>query len=1028
MRRATLGLCLATSILTINSWTAAGENPPAAPGQIILRSTSLGPMPSDINDLSITPDGQHIAVEGNSGSRLKVNIDGNEGAAYDSIVQMPSLGKGAAPRLLMISPDQTRYAYVATKRPGETVMVVNQKESPVYESIYGAFFSPVGHRLAYVVNKGNKKFVVVDSTASPAYQQLAVGGFSRDGEHFGYTFMSDEKVATWHAVVDGKVGPGYSGVSKFEIGPTGRYAYVASIGSSLTPLERQAHENDAQFGDHMVVDGELGPQYESFQPAVFSADGNHVAYIAESVKRAPRVAPTRKWVAVIDGKPGPEFDRVSDVVFSPDGKHVVYTAIGAPVGMSQATYAIVDGQKSIDYVGIANYLFSPDSQHLAYVATSSNRKAVLVLDGKESDAYDSIILPPTAFSPDSKRLAYIANAPHGMVSLVLDGKAGPPVPSIDPRSIQFTSDSQHCRFKVGMSADASAFDMDDQAVDPAAPALDLAATADGRHTAIVAANNVATGVQTCRVSLDGKPLGETYQGIRSLQISADGAHVACIGVSNGSEKNNAHAVFDGHEGPGYFRIDKLLLSPDGKHIAYDCTPDGAKHYMVVDSFEGPEYNDIVLGTTGQGEGMQFTSDGSLSFLAVKDGKLSHVIMTPDAIAAIPKPTSGAGSGAPASAPPGYSKVYTFGGVPKDGQLPSVLTAASDGTLFGGTTGGGKYQMGVLFKCGADGSDYKILHNFAGGQTDGMRPTSIFVGPDGAVYGTLQVQGPSGHGTIFRCTPDGSDYKTLYAFTGTDKDGDTPVIQAVEADGTLCGFSNKYGKQAFLFRAKPDGSDLKVIFDATKTPAAQNGVGRFTDGGDGFYYGAAGPVLFKIKKDGTGYSILHKFAGPPTDGRYADEAPVLGSDGKLYGFDKDGGQARGGTIFTINRDGSGYNLIVDPDPGPEPLTPAAVVEGSDGKLYAYVHAGLARLNKDGSGYEVLKGTPDSGEFPWTAMVHGGALYGVADQGPNRGLIYRYGMAGGTGGGATAAPTAVVQAMPPTPLDANVDLPAADALPK
>ena len=210
--------------------------------------------------------------------------------------------------------------------------------------------------------------------------------------------------------------------------------------------------------------------------------------------------------------------------------------------------------------------------------------------------------------------------------------------------------------------------------------------------------------------------------------------------------------------------------------------------------------------------------------------------------------------------------------------------------------------------------------------------------------------------------------------------------------------------------------------------AQNGIGRFIDGGDGYYYGASGPTLFKVKKDGTAYSVLRKFDGAPTDAAYAKEAPILASDGKLYGFDTGGGQARGGTIFTVSRDGSGYKLIVDPDPGPDPLTPAALVEGTDGKLYAFVHAGLARFNKDGSGYEVLKGTPNSGEFPWTATVHGGALYGVADEGPNRGLIYRYGMGGGTGGGASAAPTAIVQTIPSPPLAADVDLPSADALPK
>jgi uncharacterized repeat protein (TIGR03803 family) len=978
----------------------------AATGQIVLRVTPLGPMPTDLNTLSITPDGQHVAVEGNAGSRLKVFIDGNEGDAYGSIVQMPSLGQGAAPRLLMISPDQTRYAYVATKRPGETVMVVNQKESPVYESIYGAIFSPVGHRLAYIVMKGNKKFVVVDSTASPAYQQLSEGGFSDDGKHFSYMIMSDEKVATWHVVVDGKVGPGYSNVSKLKMGPTGRFAYVANIGSSLTPLERQAHANDTQLGDHMVVDGQLGPRYDLFQPAVFSADGNHVAYIATSGRLRQR-----KSVAVIDGQPGPEFDQVSNVLFSPDGKHVAYTATNAHVGVPYAGYAIVDGQKSIDYAGVGSYVYSPDSQHLAYEATSSNHKSIIVLDGKEGDPYDATILTPTAFSPDSKRFAYIASVAHGKMSLVLDGKAGPPLPSIDPRSLQFTPDSQHCRFKVGMSADASFYVMDDQTVDSAGSALDLAATVDGRHTAIVAAKDVGTGVQTCRVSLDGKPIGETYQGVQSLQISADGAHVAGIAFSQSDDKKNAHAVFDGHEGPGYFRIDKLLLSPDGQHIAYACTEDGSKHYVVVDSFQGPEYNDVCLGTTGQFEGMQFTKDGSLSFLPVKDGKLSHVIMTPDAIAAIPKPAGGAGAPA-TSAPPGYSKIYTFGSIPKDGATPAVLTAAPDGTLYGATSGGGKYQMGVLFKCDADGGNYKILHNWAG-TVDGGYPSSIRVGPDGAVYGSLQV-----NNAIYRCSADGSGFKVLRAFKGDD--GDSPIIMTIDPDGTICGISGPMNAPLHIFRMSPDGSNLKLIFSAARsTGGDKNPIGRFTDGGDGYYYGAAGQTLFKLKKDGTDYSVLRKFEGAPTDAARADYAPILASDGKLYGIDNGGGQARGGTIFTLARDGSGYKLLVDPDT--DQLLPTALVEGTDGKLYAFVRAGLVRYNKDGSGYEVLQPNPDGG-YRWTAFVHGGAFYGIADQGPNRGVIFRYGMGGG---GATVAPTAVVQNVPPTPLDANVDLPSADS---
>jgi uncharacterized repeat protein (TIGR03803 family) len=821
---------------------------------------------------------------------------------------------------------------------------------------------------------------------------------------------------TYCAVEDGKEGTHYDTADKLELSRTGRIAYVAKNGSNLTPLERQklerqAHASDVGDTSHMVVDGQVGPNYVVIQPAVFSADGSHIGYIACKTLRP------EKWVAVIDGQEQPEFDRLGNVMFSPDGKHSVYTATDASGGRS-ATYAVVDGKKSLNYAGCTDFVFSPDSQHLAYVATSN--KAVVVLDGKEGDAHDSILLTPGAFSPDSKRFAYIAQDSNKF-TLVLDGKPGPAQPSIDPRSLQFTPDSQHCRFKVGMSADASFYAMDDQSVESAGSAVDLAATPDGRHTAIVAAKDVGTGAQTCRVSLDGKPIGGTYQGIQSLQISADGAHVAYLGFSSGTDKKNAHAVFDGHEGPGYFRIDKLVMSPDGQHMAYACTEDGSKHYVVVDSFQGPEYNDVCLGTTGQYEGMQFTKDGSLSFLPVKDGKLSHVIMSPDAIAAIPKPAGGAGAPA-SSAPPGYSKIYTFGSIPKDGATPAVLTAAPDGTLYGATSGGGKYQLGVLFKCAADGSGYTILHNWAG-NVDGAYPSSIRVGPDGAVYGSLQVQGKAGQGAIYRCSADGTDFKILHSFSADDKkDGPSPIIMTIDPDGTICGLSGPTNAPINIFRMSPDGSNLKLIFNADRsTGGDKNPIGRFTDGGDGYYYGAAGKTLFKLKKDGTDYSVLRKFEGAPTDAARADYAPILASDGKLYGIDNDGGQGRGGTIFTLARDGSGYKLLVDPDSGQ--LLPTALVEGTDGKLYAFVQAGLVRYNKDGSGYEVLQPNPTGG-YRWTALVHGGAFYGIADEGPNRGTIFRYGMGGATGGGgATVAPTAVVQNVPPAPLDGNVDIPAA-----
>jgi uncharacterized repeat protein (TIGR03803 family) len=979
------------------------------PSQIILQVTPLGPATTNILDLSITPDGAHCALAANAGSRRAVFIDGNEGAPCSDIAQMPSLGHGAAPRLIFGSPDGTRFAYVASKG-SDWVMVINQKEGPAFDRINAALFSPVGHRLAYIATKAGKQQVVVDSFISNPYQNvpLSESQFSSDAQHFGFVAQSDPSVPSWHAVVDGKEGPAFTQVKSLQLAGS-HVAYIANTGNLYDNL--------------VVVDGKPGPKFADIRPPVLSDDGTHVAYVATTTSRNPIT-----FTAVIDGQPGPEFAEATNVTFSPDGKHSIYIATDI-VGARSTRYAIVDGNKSLDYQSCTGYVFSPDSQHIAYIATSSNNKSVVVLDGKESDAHDEIL--SLTFSPDSKRLACIAHDQNKM-TLIIDGKPGPACPAIDPRSVQFTADSQHCLYKVQGNSGQWTCAMDDIPSDPAAPVSDKVSTPDGQHSATVICKGAGTGSQTAQVFLDQKPIGQTYVQIQQLQISADGNHVAFIGQGAGEpSKTAAHAVIDGHENPGYFRIDKIVLSPDGQHMAYDAT-NGPKHFVIVDSFQGPEYDDVVLGITQQGEAMLFRPDGSLSFLASMGGKLNHVVLTPDAIAAIPKSAAAAGSGASAaSAPAGYSKVYTMGGIPKDGSLPAVLTAAPDGTLYGGTNGGGKYQMGILFKCAADGSGYTILHNFAGGHTDGMRPTSIFVGPDGAIYGSTLVQGESGNGTIFRCAADGSGYKTLHAFTGSDKDGAAPTIEAIEPDGTICGISGHPGQSIYIFRMKPDGSEINVVFDANKAPGGlnKNPLGRFTDGGDGYYYGSAGRILFKIKKDGTGYLVLKKFDGAPTDADYAEAAPILGSDGNLYGVDRDGGQARGGTAFTLARDGSAYKLILDPDPGPDQLMPTTLAEGSDGKLYALVHAGLARFNKDGSGYEVLYPMTNGGGFPWTAFVHGGAFYCAADEGPNRGTIFRFGFGGGGGGsgGGPAAPTVEFQTISPPPIDTNIDLPADSASP-
>jgi Tol biopolymer transport system component len=991
-------VALSTCFMAVWPQGAAGAAPAGA-AQVVLRQTTLGPMPTDTREISISPDGSRVALVSNAGTRQRVFIDGVEGPQYSSIAQVAGLSQGPiGPRLVMISPDLTRVAYAATRGPSAWMMVVNHQEGPVFDGIKSAAFSPVGHRLAYIGTKGGKQYVVVDSTISPGYQIVGQSEFSADGQHFGYTASTGPGAKGWRAVIDGKEGPGFVNVPSLEFSKQGgHHAYIAQPANSV-------EEN------YLVVDGKMGPKFALIQSVTFSDDGRHFAYIA--AKPRDRNVLGVKWVAVIDGQVGPEFEEVSGLAMCADGGHTIYA--GKETRGRIVSYAIVDGKKSLDYAACHSFVFSPDGQHLAYVATAANGASVVVLDERESNAHQSIAPASLRFSADGKRLAYVVNDPDGW-RCVVDGKAGPLCRAIDTRTFAFSPDGGHFRYQASLiSSEVVIADNAPPNAVPGQPApMEVVASPDGQHTATRMVKDSGTSQATEQVLLDGKPVGETYARVAQLQISPDGKHVAFIAnfpVDTG--KKQTYAVLDGREGPGFFRIDHLLLSPDGQHIAYAATEDGTKQQVVVDSFAGPVYEQVFLGITQRFEAMQFRADGSLEFLAVMDQKLNRMVLGGDALRSLPAPAAGA----PPAASPGYSQIHAFGKVENDGAKPAVLAAAPDGTLFGATTAGGEFMKGVLFRLKPDGSEYKVLRSFEGGQGDGAYPGSLWIGKDGAVYGSLNNEGPNSYGAIYRAAADGSAYTILRPFTG-NKDGGAPVLHAVDDDGTLYGLSYRDRTPLHLFRMKREGGEFQTIYSAPQTPGPSDaGVGPFVDGGDGFFYGTANLYIFKIKKDGTGHAVVRKFAGPPRDISNADRAPILGADGVLYGI-----SSNGGAIYKINRDGTGYALIVKNDV----LGPRTLAEGTDGKLYGLVEQGLISVQKDGGGFTVLK-EMKGGFFPWSAVVHQGAFYGMSAEGLKGGFVFRYGIGGGAAGeagGATAAPALVLQVVPPAPLDSKVEIPAA-----
>jgi len=107
----------------------------------------------------------------------------------------------------------------------------------------------------------------------------------------------------------------------------------------------------------------------------------------------------------------------------------------------------------------------------------------------------------------------------------------------------------------------------------------------------------------------------------------------------------------------------------------------------------------------------------------------------------------------------------------DGQYPNALVQATNGNLYGTTSGGGADGGGTIFKI-TPGGTLTTLYNFCSqsGCTDGEQDSHPAAGlvqaTDGNLYGTTPAGGADGYGTVFKITPGGT-LTTLHSFESTE---------------------------------------------------------------------------------------------------------------------------------------------------------------------------------------------------------------------------------------------------------------------
>lgn len=352
----------------------------------------------------------------------------------------------------------------------------------------------------------------------------------------------------------------------------------------------------------------------------------------------------------------------------------------------------------------------------------------------------------------------------------------------------------------------------------------------------------------------------------------------------------------------------------------------------------------------------------------------------------------------------HTVLHSFTGSPDDGYSPETkLMQGSDGALYGVTKLGG--GPGTIFKLNPDSSGYRVLHQFV--RAGGSLPKSdLLQGNNGTLFGTTLEGGVFDQGTIFKMNPDGSGYTILHSFSRSGGDGSYPQARLLRgSDGWLYGATSEGGPDNLgtVFRITPRGDTYTMLhsFDARNVSRAQ-GVSALVEGEGGVFYAIRlGPegALFKVNKDGSGFAVLHSFPAFFQDGSWPLAAPVLGNDGALYGTTSRGGTKDWGIVFKVKTDGTGYTVLLNHEDNyyPGSLFPgnfpggANLTLGKDGEFYGVTGGGgnwksgtVFKLNSSGASHTILYAFNDVA-VPKGRLLYGsdGALYGTTYAGGSRG---------------------------------------------
>jgi uncharacterized repeat protein (TIGR03803 family) len=324
----------------------------------------------------------------------------------------------------------------------------------------------------------------------------------------------------------------------------------------------------------------------------------------------------------------------------------------------------------------------------------------------------------------------------------------------------------------------------------------------------------------------------------------------------------------------------------------------------------------------------------------------------------------------------FSNLHKF--TSSEGVAPNGVIVSGT-VLYGTAVLGGRAGNGTVFRVNTDGSDFRVLHDFSGAPTgtnaDGMYPTSLLL-VGNYLYGSADAGGNSGGGTLFALNADGTDFKILHNFN-SETDGAEPTLHSLASGHILYGTTES--AEGTLFAVNTDGTGFKTLHSFVGDNTAGYLAGSSFPASSNTLYGitfesVSWGSIFRISTDGTGFTNVYDFT-QASDGAYPQSRLYL-SGNYLYGSAAPRRFVR--TVFKVRIDGTDFATICTNITETGDFGLIGLSANTPYVLDAFVRI-LSAINTDGSGLTSLYAFTDSdissAEFPSVSAFTRDVVYGT-----------------------------------------------------